>query len=194
MDARNVSQNTPLHLACRCGYAEVAAALMDRGADIHARNVSQNTPLYLACETGHVEVAAALVERGADPGTHFGTLHSPLRERFERLWCATPLSVALYDNDMETIRNLLEEKNDSGHHAHDPNWDIGDGWTVVHAAAYLNRVESLRELVCSDRVDLSMVSVSRGQTALHIACSRGHAEIVQLLCQCQQGQEGKRSK
>ena len=192
--ARDRYQYTPLHWACKMRHAEVAAALMDRGADIDARDKDQYTPLLWACEEGLVELAAALVERGADPGTHFGTVHSPLRERFERLWCASPLSVAVYDNDMETIRNLLEEKNDSGHHAHDPNWDIGDGWTVVHAAAYLNRVESLRELVCSDRVDLNIVSASWGQTALHIACSQGHAEIVQLLCQCQQEEKGKRSK
>ena len=37
---------TPLHIACREGYKEIAVALIERGADIHMKyNVSINNTL-----------------------------------------------------------------------------------------------------------------------------------------------------
>ena len=66
MFARDVSQRTPLHSACFNGNMEVAMALVDRGADVHARDVSQRTPLHCACISCNMEVAMALVDRGAD--------------------------------------------------------------------------------------------------------------------------------
>ena len=66
VNARNVLQSTPLHIACGNGHMELAMALVDRGADVDARDVAQRTPLHWACVDGHMEVAMALVDRGAD--------------------------------------------------------------------------------------------------------------------------------
>ena len=41
VNARNVIQSTPLHVACVKGHMELAMALVDRGADVDARNVEQ---------------------------------------------------------------------------------------------------------------------------------------------------------
>jgi uncharacterized protein len=59
---------TPLHLAAFFGHAEVANALLDRGADGNGRstNSMKNTPLHAATAGGNIELIRLLLERGAD--------------------------------------------------------------------------------------------------------------------------------
>jgi uncharacterized protein len=59
---------TPLHLAAFFGHADLANALLDRGADVNARstNSMNNTPLHAAVAGGHLELVRLLLERGAD--------------------------------------------------------------------------------------------------------------------------------
>ena len=60
------AQRTPLHHACINGHMELAMALVDSGADIHAEDDNQRTPLVFACVYGRNEVALALISRGAN--------------------------------------------------------------------------------------------------------------------------------
>ena len=102
-------------------------------------------PLHLACQWGYAEIAASLVEVGADtrtfiPGSYNHAIRtSPLYKRFEQIWCNTPLSVALYDNSIDIFRDLLEEKNDTGHHTQDPNWTSATAgrWCMYTLYTYL---------------------------------------------------------
>ena len=61
-----VKRCTPLHMAARRGNVEVAAALLDCGANIEARDTSGDTPLRRAVNCGKPEVASLLIARGAD--------------------------------------------------------------------------------------------------------------------------------
>ena len=72
------AQRTPLHHACINGHMELAMALVDSGADIHARDVTQYTPLHYACINGHMELAMALVDRGADVDAEDDNQRTPL--------------------------------------------------------------------------------------------------------------------
>jgi ankyrin repeat protein len=45
------------------GLAEMAMALLDKGADVQAKNSDGVTPLHLAYYNGHAEVAKALLEK-----------------------------------------------------------------------------------------------------------------------------------
>ena len=90
--------------------------------------------------------------------------------------------------------------------SYDVNEDIGNGWSILHAGAYLNRVECVKLLVGSGRVepiafyghlgkrdndndntflDSSEIEISSSSselpTALQIACSRGHIHVVLAL-------------
>jgi ankyrin repeat protein len=60
---------TPLHLAAFFGHVDIARALLDGGADVHAvsHNNLANTSLHAATAGKHPDVALLLLERGADP-------------------------------------------------------------------------------------------------------------------------------
>ena len=74
---------TALHLAAFFGHRDLAALLIERGADINARSKSEtfarvNTPLHAAAANRQVEVARLLVERGADVNARDGSGFTPL--------------------------------------------------------------------------------------------------------------------
>src|SRR5262245_12003353 len=56
---------TPLHLAARFGRDDLAAVLLNGGADPNARDKRGDRPLHLAAEYGHPAVARLLLVRGA---------------------------------------------------------------------------------------------------------------------------------
>jgi hemoglobin len=61
------TRGTPLHQAARRGYAPVAAALLDHGANIEARDGKGQTPLRRAVNCRQLPVVQLLVQRGANP-------------------------------------------------------------------------------------------------------------------------------
>ena len=67
VDARSDSKRcTALHMAARRGNTDVAAALVDCGADINAQDKTGVTPLQRAKNCRKAGVALLLVSRGAD--------------------------------------------------------------------------------------------------------------------------------
>ena len=121
---------TPLHLAAFFGHADLAKALLDRGADVNARstNSMNNTPLHAAVAGGHLELVRLLLERGADANAAqeggwtalHATAQSGNREMLESLLAhgahvnaraqnnQAPLDLALTKGHQE-IAQLLEE-------------------------------------------------------------------------------------
>jgi len=59
---------TALHYAAFQGHAEVAAYLLEKGAEINALASNRQTALILAARHGHAAVAALLKQKGADLG------------------------------------------------------------------------------------------------------------------------------
>ncbi len=65
VDGKDASDWTALHFAAAYGWTDVAAILLDRGADPNARARFDMTPLHWAAMRGHAEVAGLLTRRGA---------------------------------------------------------------------------------------------------------------------------------
>ena len=57
---------------------EVAALLIEKGANVNARGVNQKTPLHWAAFAGNTEVAALLIEKGADVNARDVNQKTPL--------------------------------------------------------------------------------------------------------------------
>jgi ankyrin repeat protein len=64
--ADGVKHCSALHMAARRGNVEIAAVLLDCGANIEARDSLGDTPLRRAVNLGQVEAAYLLLARGAD--------------------------------------------------------------------------------------------------------------------------------
>lgn len=61
----NEESNTPLHLACLEGHADVVKVLLEHGAEVEARNTSLWTPLDCASAKGHVYCVHLLLDYDA---------------------------------------------------------------------------------------------------------------------------------
>ena len=74
----------PIHLAAGRGQIEVAARLLDAGADIETIGGNDWTPLRLALSHGHKKMADFLIERGADVDI-FAAAHRGDAQRVQNL-------------------------------------------------------------------------------------------------------------
>jgi ankyrin repeat protein len=64
--SRNAMKVMPLHSAAAARRVDLAAILIDHGADVNARQESDVTPLHEAAATGQVELMKLLLTHGAD--------------------------------------------------------------------------------------------------------------------------------
>ncbi len=96
LEANSPDGWTPLHLAAFFGQADLANALLDRGADVNSRstNAMKNTPLHAAAAGGQIKIVDLLVKRGAD-----------VNARQEGGW--TALHAAAQSGNREMVEVLL---------------------------------------------------------------------------------------
>jgi ankyrin repeat protein len=69
VNARDSDGSTPLHCATWKGHQEVAAVLIDAGADVNAHNQNDHwgtTPLHAAAHANQTAIAQMLIDYGAD--------------------------------------------------------------------------------------------------------------------------------
>ena len=81
--ARDSDGSTPLHCASWKGHPEVAALLLDHGADVNAKNQNDHwgdTPLHAAAHGNQKAVAEILIARGADIHALNQAGNTPLKE------------------------------------------------------------------------------------------------------------------
>ena len=78
--------NTPLHSACASGHCDLAAFLLDSGAEIDAAQENGMTPLHLAAGGHHAGLVQLLLDRKAAPKAKDAEGRTPLAiaQRLER--------------------------------------------------------------------------------------------------------------
>ena len=109
------------------------------------------------------------------------------------LWHDSPCHKACYWNEIDDLRALLE-----GDSSDDDDADATrlllvnaagrDGWTALHTASFMNRLEAA-ELLLRAGAAVGSVTVSGQLTALHLACHRGHGDMAALLLRFMNGIE-----
>ena len=97
---RNVTGETPLHLAAKGNRLPAVKALLSLGADVHARvNSVGHTPMHYACMHGYKEAALLLLRAGGDA-------HSPNTTALGR----TALETAKDSGFRPLFNALMEEE------------------------------------------------------------------------------------
>ncbi|KAL6344367.1 hypothetical protein AAG906_039623 [Vitis piasezkii] len=164
----NNEQDTALHEAVRNHHPEVVKLLIQEDPDFtYGANTEGNTPLYIAAEWGFGDLVQMILDNCSSPA------HSGFSGR-------TALHAAVILKDPAMTKKILEWKP-----ALTKELDK-NGWSPLHFAAYVGChptiVTQLLEKSDTYVVYLGVKNHGIGnRTALHIAASRGHVEIVKLL-------------
>jgi ankyrin repeat protein len=66
LPAQNSFRVAPLHSACSISHYDIAALLLENGAEVNAKQAGGVTPLHSAAHNGQTRLAKLLLEHGAD--------------------------------------------------------------------------------------------------------------------------------
>jgi len=184
-------KETPLSVASRQGYSEVARVLLEHGADTETRDNETYSPLERSSDGGHVEVVRVLLENHADVNLldekNWTALHSA--SQLGHVAVARVLLGNGADPNAKTTDNLtpLHCARNEGvprillEYGADPNaWDSINR-TPLHRALEMNLAEVARVLL-ENGVDANARDANN-RTPLHVASKQGHLDCVRLLLQ-----------
>lgn len=152
--------------------------LLQQGADVNFKDENEYSVLIHAAinhsdiqqeSVKYANIVRLLLARGAD-----------INARDEQDY--TALRFAAADNNIETVKALLEANNPPA----DPNiQDNMEKKTALHAASEEGHVEVVILLLRLNNIDVS-IKAGNGVTAKQVADIRGHRHIVGLLEQAEQ--------
>ena len=66
LNALDITESTPLHMASFSWTPDVVRILIENGASVNAQNETHSTPLHRASLLGNPEIVRLLIEHGAD--------------------------------------------------------------------------------------------------------------------------------
>jgi ankyrin repeat protein len=180
VDAKDRNRNTALHHASREGHVAVIKQLQRHKAKLTSQNRSKETALHLAAQAGHADAARALLKvlkpekqgvllEAKCERTHQTALHYAMQSA--RSGTAT-LDVLLA---CEQIVLSARDANDN---------------TPLHIGAEFGNTDAVAALLVRAAVPpppdaKSLIDIEAanrdGNTAMHVACARGHVNIVRRL-------------
>ena len=153
-------KQTPLILATRYDYLDIAELLLNYGASVNKSDVDQWTPLLNACKNGNLKLAELLLEHKAN---------------VEDRDCGgfTPLMWACYKNHLEIVRLLLNQ-------GANPNVQCKNGISCLSWAAGRGFISVADELLNVPNIKVDTQD-RNGFTPLLWAARKGSLPIVKMM-------------
>ncbi|KAL7941496.1 ankyrin repeat-containing domain protein [Trichoderma barbatum] len=189
--ARDISGWTPLHYACHVGNTSMARLFLEKGAvivDVQSRDGT--APIHCAAKGGHSAIVDALLEYGANVDIADGFGNTALHE------AAAKGSAKI----VETLckRGCRKTRNRQGraaihlaavagqyaiidHFADDVNSKDNDGNTPLYHAAKFSHNNFVQRLLKLPNIDINPTADRWKKLPLHIACEKGHDDVVEAL-------------
>lgn len=150
-------QETPLHVACRRGYFDIASYLIAAGSDFDGR--TGLSPLHLAARNGYLDIVDLLIQCGADVNR-------------QAVNGATPLWEASNMGHHRIVLRLIEV----GANVNLPARVEDRRLTPLMTASNEGHIYVIELLIGADcKLD---VQDSFGRTALHYASDMGFSDVV----------------
>ncbi|XP_037094837.1 ankyrin repeat and KH domain-containing protein 1-like [Pollicipes pollicipes] len=160
-----------LALACHSGYYELAQVLLAMRANVEDRGMKGDcTPLMEAATAGHVEVVRLLIKHKADVNAQSSSGN-------------TPLMYACSGGHVEVVRALLQ----AGANIEDAN---ENGHTPLMEAASAGHVD-VAQILLDHGAGINTHSNEFKESALTLACYKGHLAMVRFLLEAGADQEHK---
>ncbi|KAL6470203.1 hypothetical protein MHYP_G00213220 [Metynnis hypsauchen] len=175
-EGRSVNEHTEegeslLCLACSAGYYELAQVLLAMHANVEDRGIKGDiTPLMAAASGGYVDIVRLLLMHGADVNAQSSTGN-------------TALTYACAGGFLDVVKVLLKE----GANIEDHN---ENGHTPLMEAASAGHVEVARVLL-EYGAGINTHSNEFKESALTLACYKGHLDMVRFLLEAGADQEHK---
>uniref|UniRef100_H2YPY9 Ion transport domain-containing protein n=1 Tax=Ciona savignyi TaxID=51511 RepID=H2YPY9_CIOSA len=134
------------------------------------------TALHLAARHNHYDVCKLLINYGANVDARGEGRATPLHyaARYKQKKRLSDEDEPVYDNESKGVIALLAE-----HGAHVNFVDI-EGQTSLHSASIKGNLHAVRQLLSCRGCGIDNLD-SQGMTAMQMAATHGHVEIVQLL-------------
>jgi len=160
-----------LSLACSAGYYELAQVLLAMRANVEDRGMKGDcTPLMEAASAGHTDIVRLLIAHGADVNAQSSSGN-------------TPLMYACAGGHEEVVRVLLE----AGANVEDHN---ENGHTPLMEAASAGHC-AVAKILLEFGAGINTHSNEFKESALTLACYKGHLEMVRFLLEAGADQEHK---
>jgi ankyrin repeat protein len=157
---RGDDSNTPLHWASWDGRADIAALLVDAGADVNDRRAMDGgTPLWLAGWQGRTDVVRLLLQHGADPEVRSNDGNTPLHE------------AAAYGHEDTVERFLIAHQNIDTLNK--------EGDTPLGVAAVWGQPDIARCLI-GNGADVNHRN-NQGQTIVDVAMAHRHPDFAEVV-------------
>jgi len=153
LNARTKTGDTPLLCALSqqlsAAHADIAALLVEQGADVSQRNNARQTPLHLAAEQGYNKIARMLIERGADVNAVDSSGWTPLHRAVQR-------------GNIRVMELLLEHRAEVNARTDIGVTPVFGSWTSLHFAVNLGYMSAL-ELLITRGADVNSRVDERGK-------------------------------